>query len=156
MCLRNQIGTAIHELMHALGFTHEQNRYERDDFVEIVWDNIKPGRDYNFKKVENGAYSGFGQPYDYDSVMHYSSKAFSKNGQLTIVPKKKDAKIGQRKGFSVADIAKINAMYNCTKIGYQEGEKPLSEIIGTNSGSDGSLWNSIAHAIGFAEAEKSM
>lgn len=129
-------GTAQHELMHALGFTHEQNRFERDDFVDIEWDNIKPGevhvgtpdtrfknlnlarfsgRDHNFKKVEEGLFDSYGVAYDYGSVMHYSAKAFSKNGKPTIIPKK-NVKIGQRNGFSKGDIEKINAMYNCGNI----------------------------------------
>jgi hypothetical protein len=29
--------------MHAVGFLHEQNRYERDSFVRIAFQNIKPG-----------------------------------------------------------------------------------------------------------------
>lgn len=37
------IGTPAHELMHALGFLHEQNRYERDNFVKINWQNIETG-----------------------------------------------------------------------------------------------------------------
>lgn len=106
--------------------------------------------------MEKGTFSGFGQPYDYDSVMHYSSKAFSKNGEATIIPKKSNAKIGQRKGFSVADLAKVNAMYNCTKIGYQDGEKTLSEIVGKGGGGEGTLWGTIAHAIGLGEAETSV
>ena len=38
------LGTPIHELMHALGFLHEQNRYERDSHVTIVWNNIQAGQ----------------------------------------------------------------------------------------------------------------
>lgn len=36
-------GIIIHELMHVLGFMHEQNRPDRDDFVKIDFDNIEEG-----------------------------------------------------------------------------------------------------------------
>ncbi|XP_046980518.1 hatching enzyme 1.2-like [Schistocerca americana] len=102
------LGTPAHELMHALGFLHEQNRYERDKYVTINWQNIEPGRELNFKKSTKEETFAYGVKYDYNSVMHYSANAFSINGQPTIVPA---AKLGQRKGLSKGDLRKINGMY---------------------------------------------
>ncbi len=38
----------------------------------------------NFVKADPGSTSAFGVAYDYGSVMHYSSKSFSRNGNPTI------------------------------------------------------------------------
>lgn len=37
-------GTIQHELLHVLGLLHEQARPDRDDFVEVVWENVDESR----------------------------------------------------------------------------------------------------------------
>lgn len=79
-------GVIIHELLHAVGFYHQQSASDRDDYIIIYWDNIRRGREHNFNKYDESKVTNYGVSYDYESVMHYSAKAFSKNGNHTIEP----------------------------------------------------------------------
>ncbi|XP_035521078.1 high choriolytic enzyme 1-like [Morone saxatilis] len=58
-----------HELLHALGFKHEQCRSDRDQHIRILWENVIPGWEYAFDKINT---LNQGTPYDYNSVMQYS------------------------------------------------------------------------------------
>nr|XP_039269017.1 astacin-like [Styela clava] len=105
-----QKGIVIHELMHALGFWHEQSRPDRDNYVTILWDNIIDGKEHNFNKHTN--IDSLGSKYDTLSVMHYSNGAFSKNGLPTIIPADgSDTLQTQREGFVATDIEQIKRMY---------------------------------------------
>nr|ACI69750.1 High choriolytic enzyme 1 precursor [Salmo salar] len=101
-----------HELLHALGFNHEQTRSDRDSNVQILFQNIMPGMEFNFRKINT---INLGTPYDYNSVMHYSRFAFSRNRQPTIFPiPDNNAVIGRATEMSPIDILRINRLYNCT------------------------------------------
>ncbi|XP_053305216.1 embryonic protein UVS.2-like [Spea bombifrons] len=109
-CLKK--GITQHELNHALGFYHEQARTDRDEYVTIVTENINPDDLKHFDIVPT---KNLGMKYDYESVMHYSSTAFSnKPQQATIVPRfNTSSTIGQRYGLSRLDVGKINVLYGC-------------------------------------------
>jgi hypothetical protein len=53
-------------------------------FIRINWSNILPGMQGQFDKISASFQDLLGETYDYRSVMHYDSTAFSKNGQNTI------------------------------------------------------------------------
>ncbi|XP_045129134.1 astacin-like [Portunus trituberculatus] len=81
------VGTAIHELMHALGFYHEHTRNDRDNYITIHYENVIPGKESQFRK--DILYQYVGEGYNYASIMHYGTYAFSIQWGVkkTIVPK---------------------------------------------------------------------
>ncbi|XP_057191360.1 hatching enzyme 1.2-like isoform X2 [Triplophysa rosa] len=98
-----------HELLHALGFHHEQNRSDRDEHVKIIFKNIEPGHERNFKKVPT---NNLATHYDYNSVMHYPSNAFSRSDEPTIIPiPDPNVLIGKAKKMSYNDILRVNRLY---------------------------------------------
>ncbi|KAH3882757.1 hypothetical protein DPMN_006702 [Dreissena polymorpha] len=111
-CLKK--GTAVHEMMHALGFWHEQSRPDRDNWVHVILSNVEDGKEYNFEKLTTSQADTLGVSYDYDSVMHYSKYSFSKNGNPTVMPTHPpSADIGQRDGLSDTDALRIRKLYGC-------------------------------------------
>ena len=107
---RCQKGSTMHEILHALGIWHEQSRADRDQYIQILWHNIIDKKQYNFSQHLNDGLD-IGE-YDYQSIMHYGEFAFSKNGQVTIIPLKNNQKIGQREKLSKLDIKAINKIYS--------------------------------------------
>ena len=72
--LHFQKGTIVHELGHAIGFIHEHNRPDRDEYITINRQNINSTAAYNFNIYSPGLINTYGVPYDYTSVMHYGEK----------------------------------------------------------------------------------
>jgi hypothetical protein len=46
------LGIVIHELGHAVGFWHEMNRPDRDNWIYIYWNNIVPVSTANLKRPQ--------------------------------------------------------------------------------------------------------
>ncbi|XP_063055914.1 meprin A subunit beta-like [Engraulis encrasicolus] len=110
------VGTVEHELLHALGFWHEQSRYDRDDYITINWKNIESGEEHNFEIRTNDTNSTMGTPYDYSSIMHYPKDGLADGNGPTIItklPQYQDV-IGQRRDMSHYDVEELNKFYGCT------------------------------------------
>ena len=60
-----------HEIGHALGFHHEHQRWDRDLYVNIHYENIKPGRQSDYDWVPRTNWIVNMPTYDYRSIMHY-------------------------------------------------------------------------------------
>ncbi|XP_031565641.1 uncharacterized protein LOC116300825 [Actinia tenebrosa] len=110
-----QPGTILHELVHAIGFWHEQSRPDRDKYVRINYENIASGFSDQFDKFDWQTIDDLGKDYDFKSIMHYDRFAYSKN-QLPTIEAIHDPNLkfgNQKKRLSESDVIEINALYDC-------------------------------------------
>lgn len=109
------VGHMLHEIGHAIGFWHEHVRPDRDKFVRVRESNIDPLSLHNFEKKNLTEINSLGERYDYNSIMHYNPRSFSKDEEKkTIIPISKFISIGQRDQLSISDIRQANKLYNCS------------------------------------------
>jgi len=102
-------GNVIHEIGHAIGLLHEHSKVGRDQYVTINEENIEEGKQHNFTEYKSSNPNTDG--FDFESIMLYSSYAFSKNGQPTIVRKNGKVFNAQRSRLSEDDLEIIDELY---------------------------------------------
>ena len=103
----------LHELMHILGFFHEQCREDRDDYLIVIWDNIDEKFHPQFKKIPMSLMHIKGSNFDFNSIMLYGPSFFALYpGEFTMTTTSSDIYKGNTVGeLSQGDIVRINSIY---------------------------------------------
>jgi len=121
------MGVAAHQLLQALGATHELSHHRRDEFVDILVGNTDAsalGTNFQIdRSVDVPSFADF----DPLSLMAGSAKAFSVNGRDTVelkVPSNGAVStrlpllsrlLGQRHGLSEIDARRLGERYGCAE-----------------------------------------
>jgi hypothetical protein len=108
--LSSDVGEAIvlHEMGHALGLLHEQQRNDASNYIVFHSENMSMGSGEWFSPVGNeGVDVG---PFDFSSIMLYASDAFSGNGQPTMT-RLDGTTWAAAKTLSAEDISTLDSLY---------------------------------------------
>ena len=104
-------GVVMHEIGHSIGLEHEHSKKGRDQYIEVLWENVEDSETarYNLEEKTNTIVT---PGFDFNSIMLYWSGSFSKNGGYTLVKRDNKKPFGnQREYLSPDDIKIINLMY---------------------------------------------
>ena len=135
----------LHEVMHALGFWHEHQRPNRNEYVSIHRNRTFLLDDQFFVAYSNKIWEMYdwnpsGTNYDIDSITHYTSTIFSKDRDIPVMtyPGTNDPLIIQNsKTFSSNDIIDFNFLYVCNQTGFKDViSQSIINFSSTNFNSD--------------------
>ena len=119
-CLQSKHrGKVVHEFGHVLGFFHEHQRFDREEYVEVVWGKIKNSTDphrnivHDYEILKNA--HTLGSEYDYKSIMHYARDDNSIDGNDTLLIKDERFVniVGRRHQPTAKDYKQANLFYFC-------------------------------------------
>ena len=99
----------LHEIGHVIGFYHEHQRVDRDNFIIINTENILADKLSNFNKLFPSY--GFSNSYDIHSIMHYTPYTFSANSRPTIALRDQSTNFGNIGTLSTLDVENATAIY---------------------------------------------
>ena len=60
-----------HDLGHVLGFPHEHQCWDRDHYLSLHYEPIKPGRQHDYDWIPKANWIVSSTAYDYRSIVHY-------------------------------------------------------------------------------------
>lgn len=111
-------GVILHELLHSLGFYHMHSQSNRDDYIRIVWENVRSGAERNFIALSPGRDRIF-RPFDFDSVMMYGPATFSKDYSSPTLearlPNTEFKASKFKKSVSKGDAESLRQLYECNE-----------------------------------------
>uniref|UniRef100_A0A0N5A6W5 Metalloendopeptidase n=1 Tax=Parastrongyloides trichosuri TaxID=131310 RepID=A0A0N5A6W5_PARTI len=114
-CYKNEV-FMISLILQVLGLEDEHNRFDRDKYVLIYSDNIKPDLRKYFIRENTSETETYGIEYDYGSIIHGNPTMYHHNGGKTIQAIGEHGyyyqkMIGQRRAVSFTEYKLINYHY---------------------------------------------
>ncbi|MCB1168337.1 MAG: hypothetical protein KDK33_19440 [Leptospiraceae bacterium] len=102
-------GNAVHEIGHALGLLHTQQRNDRDLHIVVYYDRILDGYQSQFDKA--GASGLDIGKYDLTSIMHYGSYSFANSSEPAMTTIAGDLIAANRSSLTTCDTYIVEAIH---------------------------------------------
>ena len=103
----------IHEIIHALGFFHEQNRPDRDKYIKVLYENINEEMWTQFDKFTEWHHEDPPFEFSFNTLMLYNSDYFriEDTHDYSMVTVQGDPFFFNHTGLTEVDIKRINTLY---------------------------------------------